>query len=159
MSISQERDHSRDAHGHKNTGVASIFNSESDQFPGVGTGCEFVERPEPPHSATTQSVRLRADSLFSLRIEAVQAEVACEVSIGIQTETRIRSRRVVIRVSARWFRGSPSQPSLSASGPFRAPIELGNFSLQPVSISEFEVPAGYKQVQSPMEKFLDKSAK
>jgi hypothetical protein len=33
-------------------------------------------------------------------------------------------------------------------------MELGNFSLQPVSTSEFEVPSGYKQVPSPMEKFL-----
>jgi hypothetical protein len=38
-------------------------------------------------------------------------------------------------------------------------IELGNFSLQPVSLSEFEVPAGYKQVPSPMERFLNQPGK
>lgn len=37
--------------------------------------------------------------------------------------------------------------------------ELGNFSLQPVSLADFEVPAGYKQVPSPMEKYLEKSGK
>jgi hypothetical protein len=34
-------------------------------------------------------------------------------------------------------------------------IELGNFSTQPVAASAFEVPAGYKQVPSPLEKYLN----
>jgi DNA uptake protein ComE-like DNA-binding protein len=34
-------------------------------------------------------------------------------------------------------------------------IELGNFSTQPVTTAQFDVPAGYKQVQSPIEKMLN----
>jgi hypothetical protein len=34
-------------------------------------------------------------------------------------------------------------------------IELGNFSTQPVGTAQFDVPAGYKQVQSPIEKMLN----
>ena len=34
-------------------------------------------------------------------------------------------------------------------------IELGNFSTQPVSASPFDVPAGYKQVPSPLEQYMN----
>ena len=34
-------------------------------------------------------------------------------------------------------------------------IELGGFSTEPVGTADFEVPAGYKQVPSPMEKMLN----
>lgn len=52
-------------------------------------------------------------------------------------------------------------PATGGGSPFfsETTVELGNFSMQPVSLADFEVPSGYKQVPSPMEKFLDKSGK
>jgi hypothetical protein len=52
-------------------------------------------------------------------------------------------------------------PGAAAGNPFlsETTIELSNFSTQPVVLSEFEVPAGYKQVQSPIEKMMKTPAK
>jgi hypothetical protein len=49
----------------------------------------------------------------------------------------------------------------AAGNPFlsETTIEMSNFSTQPVVLLEFEVPAGYKQVESPIERMLKTPAK
>ncbi len=50
-----------------------------------------------------------------------------------------------------------TQPAPASGGnPFlsETTVEMGNFSTQPVPSSAFEVPSGYKQVPSPIEKLL-----
>jgi hypothetical protein len=53
---------------------------------------------------------------------------------------------------------APTQPA-PANGDMgilsETATELGNFSMQPVGTAQFDVPAGYKQVESPIEKMLN----